>query len=331
MSAYKRLKLVNVFIALIICGLLMIFSSWINFRFENIDSDYTKINLAVTISQIVIYGIPILIYYTFNDYLEKKYFDLKEPHKKSKISTVNLKNILLILIISVLTVIMMYFFRNFVFNLVYGISHAAPVGFLEEYNDFNATDLSVQQFIISLISLVIVTSIMEEMFYRGILVKSYDYLPAVLVIGISTISFAFAHHSLMQIVLVVPFGFVSALILLKTNNIIFSIIVHASANIVALGNVRIDKMFFSVDYPINYNEPMIALTNSFFCFTVLVAVIVMTLLCINIIAASGIEKETLEKENRIKKNKKSSLLEWITYGTACFIFCLILIKVNMVH
>lgn len=336
MSIYKKLKLLNLFVAVLFCGILLTLSTSLSIYFDEAASDYAKMNIAVILSQIIVYGIPILIYKSLDEYLTKKYVSVDPSSNNisssSKIySLIGLKSVFITLIVSAATILLMYTFRNFLFNLLYGVFGITPQGLLEEHDHIEAATMTIQQFIISMISVVIVSSVLEETFFRGIIVRSFDHLPTWITIVFSTFCFTIAHHSLMQMVLVIPLSVVCAYVILKTKNIIHPILIHASANLVAIFNLHIDEMFFSMKYPIKYNEPRVALTNSFFCFAILVVLIIIIVSLVKSLYGSKATQEQAENVDVIAPLKKSSVKEWAFYGVICIVFCLILLRINTMH
>ena len=342
MTNYKTWKLVNLLIATFSCGILMILSFKLRIHYIDIPLTFFSINIAIIISQLIVFGMPLLIYKSINEYFNQKYPTTPSIQKenisllddlKDLFSSNWIKSIVITLIISTATILLMYTFRNLVYNIQYYLN-IIPDGLLEAFNHDEATTLTVQQFLITVISIVIVTSILEEMFFRGIIIKSYNYLPVWLIIFFSTICFIIAHDSYSQMVLVIPLSFVCVMIFLKTNNIVHPIFVHACANLFAIINFRIDKKLFTAEYPVKYGEKQIALSNSFFCFTIIIVLIITIIFLIK-----KIENIDAQKTNNLKQEEnsdsiiaqhKSNVKELISFGSICIGFCLIIwIRFNL--
>lgn len=159
------------------------------------------------------------------------YFYHKSMNEKIKIKKgkINIKNIILYSLILIAIGNLGEYFVKFLNSLV------NLIGFNfsdESYNSiFIAND--VLDYIMILISVVIVAPIVEELTYRFILNKSlveYGKKPALIV---SSILFGIVHCQFYQILPAMAAGAVLGLIYLKTDDIRYSIIVHMINNLLA--------------------------------------------------------------------------------------------------
>ena len=85
---------------------------------------------------------------------------------------------------------------------------------------------SVGKYFISLISLAVLPAICEELVFRGILTTSLKQKSPLFAVVISSIMFAIFHFSPSQLLYPLCFGLILGIVYLRTNNIIFPILLH---------------------------------------------------------------------------------------------------------
>lgn len=93
---------------------------------------------------------------------------------------------------------------------------------------------SPSSYIISLISLAVIPAICEELIFRGVLVTALKSKGKIFAVIISSIMFAIFHFSPSQLIYPFCFGLILSIIFLRTNNIIFSILLHFINNALSL-------------------------------------------------------------------------------------------------
>lgn len=89
-------------------------------------------------------------------------------------------------------------------------------------------------YIISLISLAIIPAICEELIFRGVILNSLRHKGPNFAIALSSIIFAMFHFSASQLIYPICFGIILAIVYLRTNNILFPIILHFINNALSL-------------------------------------------------------------------------------------------------
>ena len=137
------------------------------------------------------------------------------------------KKIYLALILFFLTLILTV-------NLVSGF-------FLEDYpTQSNVTQFSVTQNItfIQIVSIVIISPIIEEFYFRGIL---FDFLKktqcGVLVIFLTSLLFSTIHFNILSTPTLLTLGFLLGLFKIISNSIIFPVIIHSLFNFFMLSSI----------------------------------------------------------------------------------------------
>lgn len=176
--------------------------------------DYLKI---IHIDSAFLY-ILVIIYFVFK--LKKHLFLLKNDFK----SLLSLKLFLNILIIVMLNILLSYgflYFSNFVLN---------------SYNNLNFFSSSYFKSSLtfgSLISVVLISPICEELIFRGVfLTKLKSVVPLIFAVLISSLLFA-ALHNFGSITSAFIFGICMAILYLKTNNILVPIFAHLLNNLIS--------------------------------------------------------------------------------------------------
>ncbi len=89
---------------------------------------------------------------------------------------------------------------------------------------------TVWKYIISLISLAVLPAICEELLFRGVIVNSLKSKGYMFAIFISAFMFAIFHFSLSQLIYPFCFGIILSVVYLKTNNLLFPILLHFANN-----------------------------------------------------------------------------------------------------
>ena len=89
---------------------------------------------------------------------------------------------------------------------------------------------SFWKYIISLISLAVLPAICEELLFRGVIVNSLKSKSYMFAIFVSSLMFAIFHFSLSQLIYPFCFGIILSIVYLKTDNLLFPILLHFANN-----------------------------------------------------------------------------------------------------
>lgn len=175
-----------------------------------------------TYSDLIVYGVMIAIQ-AINIYIVYSACKKREfisPYKKAKINT---KNTLLSVLLAIVTFVSMYLVSLYAFDFL--------------------TQLGVEQseiridgayLILALLSTVILAPIGEELVYRYVICGALQNKNTLLALIVSALCFTFMHMSPMQTIYQLALGVVLALIVIKSNNIVYAIITHATSNLIAI-------------------------------------------------------------------------------------------------
>ena len=327
---YQIYKSINLSLNIILCGILSIVSLMINLSMYDNELNIVQSNIAVILSQIIVYGVPLLIFSTVNDHLDKKHlnksnvFDTnKKIFMKSMRETINIKSVLLIIAISILTILSMYLFRNLFYNLNYFIFGNMPEAMFHNHEQASILNVPIQYIIIILISIVLVTSIIEEMFYRYMLIKKNEHIPVLLTIILSIICFSLAHNEMHQVILVIMLSVIVGITLMKTKSILYPILIHGIANIFSLFNFDPSEYLFYYVYPIIYDEPSVALQNTIFSSVMVIACIILSVYLIAKLPVCSVEAN----ENKdYTSTAAAKIFAFLIYLAGCGIFCFFMLS-----
>ena len=104
---------------------------------------------------------------------------------------------------------------------------------------FTSTSLSYElnspkNYLISLVSLALIPAICEELIFRGVITSALKQKGQIFAIVLSSIMFAMFHFSPSQLIYPICFGLILAIVYLRTNNIIFPILLHFINNALSL-------------------------------------------------------------------------------------------------
>ena len=93
---------------------------------------------------------------------------------------------------------------------------------------------SPTDYLISLISLAVIPAVCEELVFRGVIVNSLKHKGQLFAIIFSSIMFSLFHFSPSQLIYPICFGLILAIVYLRTNNILFPILLHFINNALTL-------------------------------------------------------------------------------------------------
>ena len=152
------------------------------------------------------------------------YFYFTKNKNNKIITKPQTKKILIYIAIAILCYITLYPIVNVFNNLIYK--------FFPENN--LPYQLTTTNYFISLISMVILPAITEELLFRGLIFKGLQKNGNVFAIIVSSIMFALFHLSMEQTIYPLLMGIVFAVIMCYENNIIYCITVHLANNFTTL-------------------------------------------------------------------------------------------------
>jgi len=93
---------------------------------------------------------------------------------------------------------------------------------------------SLGDYLISLVSLALIPAVCEELMFRGVLINSLKHKGHIFAIVFSSLMFAIFHFSPSQLIYPICFGLIFGIVFLRTNNIIFTILLHFINNALSL-------------------------------------------------------------------------------------------------
>ena len=159
-------------------------------------------------------------------------------------------------------------------------------------------NLSTKNYLISLISLVILPAICEELVYRGVIFKGLKKHGKAFSIIITAIMFAIFHFSYQQLIYPLLFGLLLSLVMWFEDNIIYTMILHATNNFLS-----ITRSYFNINLVFNH-----------WSYIVLAILLLIAFLCVVIVL---IVKNQPKKE-KIDNISKNYLL--ISFGAMIFLW-----------
>jgi len=199
-------------LVVIIFGAVLLFASSM-FGIQNIDV-FLKSAVGILVMNSVMYLTMLLLFFFFN------------KNKNNNVFTKpSAKKICIYVLIAYASFLSLYPIVNCVDKLLYycGIPTA------------NLTyPLNTTNYIISLISMVILPAFCEELLFRGIITMGLSNGGKTFAVIFSSLMFAIYHMAIGQTVYPVLFGLLLATVMLKENNIIYCIAMHLANNFIAL-------------------------------------------------------------------------------------------------
>ncbi|MFW6016372.1 MAG: CPBP family intramembrane glutamic endopeptidase, partial [bacterium] len=265
--------------------------------------------LLITISEIIMFGVPIILFYSIvSEYYNKKAqsdtYDLTNAKEFFSIRTISFKNIVLTVVVAVTTIIVMYCFRQLIYNVYYLITERTRLLGVNIINSNKTISTSnIQQLIILVISVVILPAILEELTFRGMLNGCCKYYSRSMIIVLSTVCFVFLHNDIAQVLLFIPMSIICMVIVIATKNVITSIIIHAFVNLYAILNIHNKIWFFNIDNLALTNNKIWA--NIFFSIAVIIILTILLCVLIFSIKKGVIKVELTMKEDNTRIINKS--------------------------
>lgn len=153
------------------------------------------------------------------------YFFYKSKREIEPESKFNLKKLFIYIIVGLLSYILLY-------PIISLISHLISLCGIKTQS--LTYTLSTSNYLISIISLVILPAICEELLFRGIIFKGLKKHGKIFAVTISSLMFAIFHMSVNQLVYPIIMGMLFAVIMYYENNIIYCIAIHLLNNFISL-------------------------------------------------------------------------------------------------
>lgn len=175
-----------------------------------------------TYSDLIVYGVMIAIQ-AINIYIVYSACKKREFKSPNKIAKINTKNTLLSVLLAIVTFVSMYLVSLYAFDFL------TKLGIEQSEIRIDGAYL-----ILALLSTVILAPIGEELVYRYVICGALQNKNTVLALIVSALCFTFMHMSPMQTIYQLALGVVLALIVIKSNNIVYAIITHATSNLIAI-------------------------------------------------------------------------------------------------
>jgi len=224
----KGIKLKKIFL-LILSGWLLsiVFSS---FQLLNIFRNNTNLSLILIGFLEFIFIVPSLIYFYKNDYSYKKYFKLNNISNK----------ILFPLVVFSIGV----FILSDAIDRIINIFIQVPSFYSEVLDMLRWND--VYSFLIIIISVVVIAPIIEEMIFRGLLLRGLEkkYKSVVLSVIYSSILFAVIHVLPSLFIQIFLIGMILGFLSIKFNSIFPGIVLHSINNLLTLLLLNLNGNYF---------------------------------------------------------------------------------------
>lgn len=198
----------------------------------------------------------------------------KQPGKK-----LSFEDVIRSFLAAIFVVIACYYFQNLYFNLAYSMTGYVPEKYMNLSGNVFLVDShhTLKETVIMCLAFGVVIPIYEEIFFRGLLYNSYPKVSGFARFLITNICFLLSHEEADLMIFILPMSIACMLCAAITGGIIASCILHCVVNIIGILKIPVGEFVFSPKYPIRYQERGVAVTNSFFCFIiVLIAVIVIS-------------------------------------------------------
>lgn len=169
--------------------------------------------LGILLTSLFMDGIIVLIFLFFNKNKDNKI--LSKPKLKKVLTYILLAILFYLLLCPIVTV-----FNSVIYNFF-------------PKNDLKY-ELTTTNYFISLVSMVVLPAIAEEILFRGLIFKGLQKRSNIFAIIISSIMFSLFHLSLEQTIYPILMGLVLAVIMCYENNIIYCITIHLVNNFITL-------------------------------------------------------------------------------------------------
>ena len=249
------------------------------------------------------------------------YKHLNKQHLFQKPSNQTLKYVGISVVIGMATLFLLSGVLNY-FQLF-----VDKLGFTSSVLPYNIK--STKNYIISLISLALIPAVCEEILFRGVIVNALKHKGYWFAIVLSSIMFSIFHFSPAQLIYPICFGLILAIVYLKTNNIVFPILLHFINNAFSL----------SIQYFSNSSAPFVHSTSTLI-YAIITFIIWIGIMCwmFKDFKTSVVDKEKDDKQttqpneaNTIQQdsnnhqpaqNDRSRFDNLVFYGSIVIILCI---------
>ena len=213
-----------------------------------------------------------------------------------KIEKVNAKNVVLSVLLGVVTIAGMYLITQYVYEFFVSLGVKS-----------SEIDISGGYIVLAIISTVIFAPIGEELVFRYVLCDALENKSKAFAIVVSALAFAFMHMSPMQTVYQFALGCVLALVVIKSGNVVYAMITHATSNLVVI----LLSLFTIPTIPTN--NPL----------TLVLAIVVLVFAVLVVILMLRVMSPAKREREQIKYEKEEKLTASVVYVIG-FAVCLIM-------
>ena len=249
------------------------------------------------------------------------YKQLNKQHLFQKPSNQTLKYVGISVVIGMATLFLLSGVLNY-FQLF-----VDKLGFTSSVLPYNIK--STKNYIISLISLALIPAVCEEILFRGVIVNALKHKGYWFAIVLSSIMFSIFHFSPAQLIYPICFGLILAIVYLKTNNIVFPILLHFINNAFSL----------SIQYFSNSSAPFVHSTSALM-YAIITFIIWIGIMCWmfkdfktsvvdkekdNKQATQANEDNTIQQDsnnNQHAQNDRSRFDNLVFYGSIVIMLCI---------
>lgn len=288
MKKKEKILSVILYIVIFVCtGILIPFM--LDTIYPNCFSKYYL--MCILIVQSLGFAIPVLI-----GLQKTKILDYDKGEKYSCFQLIrNIKNKLIIkeILLAIFLGICLFYFYEYLCNIFYIVIGVQGMGEVE-------VGISLIHFLSQIIVFAIICVILEEIFYRGILLEAFynkgKKIPLLLVL----LAFAVAHSGMERILSALFLGIVLILVVIKTGSLKMSMFIHGTYNVMSIFHANVLKIPFSYtclnDSSNIYNKIGVAIISIGIAIAFGMAGIVLTKKLI--LRQNCIEKEESEEQNK---------------------------------
>lgn len=300
-------------LSVVLASCILMFLVWYNFigKLFGENVSYTDQNVGVVLSQILVLGMPLLVYF-FIDSKGTPGVKFSE-YTQTETRTKKVLSFLGVAIVSGITIAIMFLFRDLCNNMSYVIFEKPLFA-----NQVENNILTLPQTFIAVISLGIITPIFEELFFRWFLIGQFSHCDKVVTGTISVISFVLTHNYLQQIIYIIPMAIICSIVYINTKRILFPILIHAVVNITGIFVTSNTVPFFSVLNAIDRQSGKIAVLNIVSLFLMILFLVVGLFIVFKFTIGN---KHNDTQKKQIKKDTKFT----IYYSVIGTLFILVMI------
>ncbi|MBC7087673.1 MAG: CPBP family intramembrane metalloprotease [Tissierellales bacterium] len=206
-----------------------------------------NLNVGLLVTEYILILIPVILFLRLKGYSVKKVLRIKP---------INIKEVIFIFFIIVFSYPIAVFFNFIIITIIDLFSDLTNVGV--------PIPTTINEFLISLFVIGITPGICEEVFFRGLMLNSYEKLGKNKAIIITSLLFGLFHFNIFNLVGPVFLGIILGIIYFKTNSIFGAMLGHAINNSIALTLGFLATTRFNEIEDIVTNTPNISQTQEIF-------------------------------------------------------------------